>query len=99
MARLGRTPDETRRDFAAASESRPLAARLPAGIALAELSMGMSGDFEVAIEEGATMVRVGSALFEGWNRDRPGAPSRRRAPARAGPARRSAGVRGEQDGT
>jgi len=30
---------------------------------LNELSMGMSGDFEVAIEEGATMVRVGSALF------------------------------------
>lgn len=32
---------------------------------LSELSMGMSGDFDVAIEEGATMVRVGSALFEG----------------------------------
>ncbi len=30
-----------------------------------ELSMGMSEDFQVAIEEGATMVRVGSALFEG----------------------------------
>ena len=30
---------------------------------LSELSMGMSGDFEVAIEEGATMVRVGTALF------------------------------------
>ena len=30
---------------------------------LPELSMGMSGDFEVAVEEGATMVRVGSALF------------------------------------
>jgi len=30
---------------------------------LPELSMGMSGDFEVAIEEGATMVRVGSAIF------------------------------------
>lgn len=30
-----------------------------------ELSMGMTGDFEVAIEEGATMVRIGSALFEG----------------------------------
>lgn len=29
------------------------------------LSMGMSGDFEVAIEEGATVVRVGSALFQG----------------------------------
>jgi uncharacterized pyridoxal phosphate-containing UPF0001 family protein len=27
--------------------------------------MGMSGDFEEAIEEGATLVRVGSALFEG----------------------------------
>ena len=27
--------------------------------------MGMSGDFEIAIEEGATLVRVGSALFEG----------------------------------
>jgi hypothetical protein len=30
---------------------------------LAELSMGMSADFEVAIEEGATMVRVGTAIF------------------------------------
>ena len=28
-----------------------------------ELSMGMTGDLEVAIEEGATMIRVGSALF------------------------------------
>jgi uncharacterized pyridoxal phosphate-containing UPF0001 family protein len=34
-------------------------------LTLPELSMGMSGDFEVAIEEGATMVRIGSALFEG----------------------------------
>ena len=33
------------------------------------LSMGMSGDFEVAIEEGATHIRVGSALFEGLERD------------------------------
>jgi PLP dependent protein len=32
---------------------------------LPHLSMGMSGDFEVAIEEGATLVRVGSILFEG----------------------------------
>jgi uncharacterized pyridoxal phosphate-containing UPF0001 family protein len=30
---------------------------------LAELSMGMSHDFEIAVEEGATMVRVGSAIF------------------------------------
>lgn len=31
--------------------------------ALPELSMGMSGDFEVAVEEGATLVRIGTALF------------------------------------
>jgi uncharacterized pyridoxal phosphate-containing UPF0001 family protein len=33
------------------------------GAPLPHLSMGMSGDFEVAIEEGATMVRIGTALF------------------------------------
>jgi pyridoxal phosphate enzyme (YggS family) len=38
---------------------RELAARLE----VPELSMGMSGDFEIAVEEGATMVRVGRALF------------------------------------
>ncbi len=38
-----------------------LAARC--GLALSELSMGMTEDFEVAIEEGATMVRVGRAIF------------------------------------
>ena len=32
-------------------------------LGLAELSMGMSGDLEVAVEEGATIVRIGSALF------------------------------------
>ncbi|MEO7938069.1 MAG: YggS family pyridoxal phosphate-dependent enzyme [Burkholderiaceae bacterium] len=35
----------------------------PAGIHLDELSMGMSGDFEIAVEEGATVVRVGQAIF------------------------------------
>ncbi len=35
----------------------------PVGIGLDELSMGMSGDFEIAIEEGATVVRVGQAIF------------------------------------
>ena len=39
-----------------------LAEGTPAAL-LQELSMGMSHDFEVAIEEGATIVRVGSALF------------------------------------
>jgi len=33
------------------------------GFSLPELSMGMSNDFEVAIEEGATMVRIGTAIF------------------------------------
>ncbi len=33
------------------------------GVPLPQLSMGMSGDFEVAIEEGSTMVRIGTALF------------------------------------
>jgi hypothetical protein len=33
------------------------------GVDLTELSMGMSGDFKIAIEEGATLIRVGTALF------------------------------------
>ncbi|NUU02972.1 YggS family pyridoxal phosphate-dependent enzyme [Herbaspirillum robiniae] len=40
-----------------------LRGKLPVGISLDELSMGMSGDYEVAIEEGATVVRVGQAIF------------------------------------
>jgi pyridoxal phosphate enzyme (YggS family) len=35
------------------------------GFLLTQLSMGMSGDFEVAVEEGATLVRIGTTLFEG----------------------------------
>ncbi len=35
----------------------------PTGVVLDELSMGMSGDFEMAVEEGATVVRVGQAIF------------------------------------
>ena len=41
-----------------------LAAGTP-GPMLRELSMGMSGDFEVAVQEGATLVRVGTAIFGG----------------------------------
>jgi PLP dependent protein len=36
---------------------------LPSQIEMKELSMGMSGDYKIAIEEGSTMVRVGSAIF------------------------------------
>ncbi|MBV8672589.1 MAG: YggS family pyridoxal phosphate-dependent enzyme [Acidobacteriaceae bacterium] len=39
-----------------------LAMRYP-GVDLSQLSMGMSGDFEIAIEEGSTVVRIGTALF------------------------------------
>lgn len=47
-------------------DSRPYFRRLRALAAehkLPEISMGMSGDFEVAVEEGATMIRVGTAIF------------------------------------
>jgi len=58
--------DVARREFAALRELRDrLRVNCPPGVTLDELSMGMSGDFEAAIEEGATIVRVGSALFEG----------------------------------
>lgn len=45
------------------------------GAPLPHLSMGMSGDFEVAIEEGATMVRVGTALFGERDYRRSGMPA------------------------
>ena len=44
-------------------------AALPANRQMTELSMGMSGDYEVAIEEGATMIRIGSAIFGSRNYD------------------------------
>ncbi|MBN2217637.1 MAG: YggS family pyridoxal phosphate-dependent enzyme [Pirellulales bacterium] len=57
--------DRVRADFAAVRELRDrIQKNCPDGVNLAELSMGMSGDFEVAVEEGATIVRIGSALFE-----------------------------------
>ena len=66
MAALEGGPERAQRDFAALRELRERLIRgCPDAVSLRELSMGMSGDFEVAIEEGATMVRVGSALFEG----------------------------------
>jgi uncharacterized pyridoxal phosphate-containing UPF0001 family protein len=39
----------------------------PPCVQLQELSMGMSGDFEIAIQEGATIVRVGTALWEEYS--------------------------------
>ena len=57
-------PEKVRPFFAALRRLRDQinAAGLP-NLALDELSMGMTGDFEAAIEEGATMVRIGTAIF------------------------------------
>ena len=58
------TPEDARRWFRQLRELRDgwLASGVPSAM-LRELSMGMSGDFEVAIQEGATIVRVGTAIF------------------------------------
>lgn len=57
-------PEEVRACFRALRELRDqLRAEDIAGISLDRLSMGMSGDFELAIEEGSTEVRIGTAIF------------------------------------
>ena len=64
MAALDTTAETARPSFVRLREVRD-ALRSRTGLGLAQLSMGMSNDFETAVEEGATLVRVGSALFEG----------------------------------
>ena len=54
--------EDARGDFVRLRELRDRCER-SLGLALPQLSMGMSGDYEVAVEEGATLVRIGSALF------------------------------------
>jgi pyridoxal phosphate enzyme (YggS family) len=61
MAPLDAEERVLRHVFGAAREARTLVAN--AGHAARELSMGMSGDYEIAVEEGATMVRLGTVLF------------------------------------
>jgi len=57
-------PEEVRPYFQELRRQRDsLQALALPGVDLTELSMGMSDDFEVAVEEGATLVRVGTALF------------------------------------
>jgi len=55
-------PDDARPGFARLRELRDGAERA-LGVALPQLSMGMSDDYETAVEEGSTLVRVGTALF------------------------------------
>ena len=61
MAALSENPEMARAAFRRLRELRDQAGQ--AGHALPELSMGMSGDYLVAVEEGATMVRLGTLLF------------------------------------
>jgi uncharacterized pyridoxal phosphate-containing UPF0001 family protein len=63
MAALGATSADARASFARLRDVRDML-RDRTGLSLPELSMGMSDDFEEAILEGATLVRVGSAVFE-----------------------------------
>lgn len=62
MAPFTDVPEETRPVFSGLRRLRDDAERR-LGIRLPHLSMGMTGDFEIAVEEGATMVRIGTALF------------------------------------
>lgn len=56
-------PEATRAVFRQLSDLRDRLADSHPGVDLSELSMGMTNDYEVAIEEGATIVRIGSAIF------------------------------------
>lgn len=61
---LSENPEEARPYFRRLRElAGQIAARNLPNVSMQELSMGMSQDFEVAIEEGATMVRIGTAIF------------------------------------
>jgi hypothetical protein len=65
MAALGGGPDVAAQNFATLRKLRDrLKPNAPDCVQLESLSMGMSGDFEIAIREGATIVRIGSALWE-----------------------------------
>lgn len=65
MATFSENPEQVRSEFKSLKRffDRLKKSSLPEGIEMKELSMGMSGDYKIAIEEGSTMVRVGSAIF------------------------------------
>lgn len=68
MAAYSDDPETARPTFAALRELRDQL-RARTGLELPELSMGMSNDLEVGVEEGATLVRPGTALFEGLSEE------------------------------
>jgi pyridoxal phosphate enzyme (YggS family) len=65
MAPLGDDAETARPTFRRLRMLRDELAARPGSPPLRDLSMGMSGDFPAAIEEGATMIRIGTSLFDG----------------------------------
>jgi len=63
IAPLDENPETARACFRRLRALRESLGQKHAGLDFRELSMGMSGDFEIAIEEGSTLVRIGTALF------------------------------------
>lgn len=63
IAPLDENPETTRACFRGLRELREELGRRYPHVSFVELSMGMSGDFEIAIEEGSTLVRIGTAIF------------------------------------
>jgi len=59
---LPKSPEESRPHYKRLYELAQ-AIQSETGVSMKELSMGMTADFEVAIEEGATLIRVGTAIF------------------------------------
>lgn len=65
MATLTENNDQIRKEFRGLKLlfDKLRASSLPANAEMAELSMGMSSDYQIAVEEGSTMVRIGSSIF------------------------------------
>ena len=65
MATFTSSMEQVRKEFKGLHNffDRVKSLTLPANVVMNELSMGMSGDYQIAVEEGSTMVRIGSAIF------------------------------------
>ncbi|WP_370687410.1 YggS family pyridoxal phosphate-dependent enzyme [Fulvivirga maritima] len=72
MATFTDNEDQVRKEFRYLKNlfDKTAGLALPENIEMQELSMGMSGDYELAIEEGSTLIRVGSAIFGARNYDK-----------------------------
>ncbi len=64
---LGNNEKEIRKSFSFLRNLKDRVNSKYPEVEITELSMGMSGDYEIAVEEGATLIRVGTALFGARN--------------------------------